>query len=112
MGRQLLVGGNDACDTPSVPVAPLTAPAYLLTPACHARSMEESYLEALEQLGGLDMAKPKAMTEILEPLYPHLSLQNVKWHLLSHRRRLERHREMEPAGIAVPTKWTGRQAAA
>jgi hypothetical protein len=72
--------------------------------------MEESYVEALEQLGGLDIAKPKAMTEILQPLYPHLSLQNVKWHLLAHRRRLERHREMEPAGIAVPTKWTGRQA--
>jgi hypothetical protein len=71
--------------------------------------MEESYVEALEQLGGLDIAKPKAMTEILQPLYPHLSLQNVKWHLLAHRRRLERHREMEPAGIAVPTKWTGRQ---
>ena len=74
--------------------------------------MEESYLAVLEELGGLDVAKPKAMTERLQPLYPHLSLQNVKWHLLAHRRRLERHREMEPAGVAVPTKWTGRQAAA
>ena len=89
---------------------PLTPPAYLLPSARPVCSMEESYVEALEQLGGLNMAKPKAMTEILQPLYPHLSLQNVKWHLLAHRRRLERHREMEPAGIAVPTKWTGRQA--
>ena len=33
--------------------------------------------------------------------------QSVKWHLRSHWRRVERHRAMESAGIAPPTKWSG-----
>jgi hypothetical protein len=36
-----------------------------------------------------------------------LQAQSVKWHLLAHRRRVERHRAMAPAGIAPPTKWSG-----
>lgn len=71
-------------------------------------AMEDAYQAALEHVGGLEAAKPKAVLELLQGQFPHLTIQNVKWHLLSHRRRQERHREMVPAGIAPPTKWNGR----
>ena len=38
--------------------------------------------------------------------------QNVKWKLVSRRRRELRHRAMDLTGIVVPTKWSGRWAAA
>ncbi|PRW50934.1 g2-like myb family transcription factor [Chlorella sorokiniana] len=75
-------------------------------------SMEEAYLAALDKVGGLEVAKPRAILDELQHEFPHLTLQACKWHLLAHRRRVERHKLMQPQGIAPPTKWTGRLEAA
>ncbi|KAL4443692.1 hypothetical protein ABPG75_011429 [Micractinium tetrahymenae] len=72
--------------------------------------MEEAYEAALEKLGGLEHAKPKAVMELLlgAPGFEHITIHNVKWHLAAHRRRAERHKLMVPANITPPTKWCGR----
>lgn len=74
--------------------------------------MEEAYLAALDKVGGLEAAKPRAILDELQHEFPQLTLQACKWHLLAHRRRVERHKVMQPQGIAPPTKWTGRLEAA
>ncbi|EFN58253.1 hypothetical protein CHLNCDRAFT_142186 [Chlorella variabilis] len=71
--------------------------------------MEEAYEAALEQLGGLEVAKPKTMLDVLQPEFPELTLQHVKWHLQSSRRRESREREQGPSDAI---RWTGRLEAA
>jgi hypothetical protein len=37
--------------------------------------MEEAYETALQQVGGLEEAKPKAVLELLQGAHPHLTIQ-------------------------------------
>ncbi len=37
--------------------------------------MEDAYMVALDKLGGLEKAKPKALLELLHHLFPHLTLK-------------------------------------
>ncbi|KAI3429833.1 hypothetical protein D9Q98_010146 [Chlorella vulgaris] len=47
--------------------------------------LQEAYLDALEQCGGLQAARPKAILDMLQPRFSFLSLQNVKNHLQKQR---------------------------
>lgn len=69
--------------------------------------MEEAYDAAVGQCGGLEAAKPKGVFEAMQATgeFPELTLQAVKWHLQSHRRREAREREHGPS---TEIKWTGR----
>ncbi|KAI7845055.1 hypothetical protein COHA_001420 [Chlorella ohadii] len=69
--------------------------------------MEEAYDAAVVQCGGLEAAKPKGVFEAMQATgeFPELTLQAVKWHLQSHRRREAREREHGPS---TEIKWTGR----
>ena len=60
-----------------VPNDPLLgSPAHAATPStdllCVCRS-EAVFLEAMQKLGGLDGAKPKAILQLLAPDYPELT---------------------------------------
>ena len=46
--------------------------APISTPMC---SMEEAYSAALERVGGLEAAKPKALLTLLAPQFPQLTLE-------------------------------------
>lgn len=47
--------------------------------------MDEAYEEALERVGGLDAAKPRAVLEEMAAEFPTLTAQAIKWKLLAHR---------------------------
>ncbi|KAL4437357.1 hypothetical protein ABPG75_004496 [Micractinium tetrahymenae] len=47
--------------------------------------LQEAYLGALEQCGGLHEARPKTLLDILAPRFPFLTLQAVKNHLQKQR---------------------------
>lgn len=49
----------------------LTLPCRLALPSS---SMEEAYMEALDKIGGLEKAKPKAVWELLHPQFPELDI--------------------------------------
>lgn len=41
--------------------------------------LEEAYEAAVQQLGGLQAARPKQLLQILQPEFPDLALQSIKW---------------------------------
>ncbi len=41
--------------------------------------LEEAYEAAVQQLGGLQAARPKQLLQLLQPEFPDLALQSIKW---------------------------------
>ena len=64
-GRPPPPASSGAVPAPNSPPSPL--------PSLH--SMEEAYLAALEKVGGLEAAKPRAILDELQAEFPHLTLQ-------------------------------------
>ena len=97
-------------------------------------------MAALAQVGGLEAARPRAVADLLIPLYPLLTIQVIRClqrectaaardgnmvldtplslaHCLQHvkwhiqhHRKREEQRRRKPSTQPPPTKWTGRQA--
>lgn len=66
---------------PLVPPMPIILHPY---PGLLCCRMERAYVAALDKLGGLEKAKPKAMLELLQRQFPRLTIQ-ASWRALAQR---------------------------